>query len=238
MRKKKETESFLTLDSFGSAKNYWAAWVASRLGNYPFAHSLSRSFSRNGSFIGNISIPFSGDELLFPVYSTCFNDEFSVFLTVVSNKTNLSPQTSSKLDNPLFGGLLFEDEYHIFNNEGLAKVESSFSGADYILLLSADNCFDQDEYVKEICASDCFRIILSGTPESVSASQKKRKAFLDFLQFLFYETESMTAEFRYKKLRSALHQRMSVSEKNYEKLKYPVEDTRTITSPYLRREDF
>jgi len=44
-------------------------------------------------------------------------------------------------------------------------------------------------------------------------------------------------EYRRKKLFKRLHQKMSVAEVNYERLRFPVEDNRTITSALLRRED-
>ena len=41
-----------------------------------------------------------------------------------------------------------------------------------------------------------------------------------------------------KKLVQKLHKKMSVSAKNYETLRFPVEENRMITSSLLRREEF
>ncbi len=240
MGKKKATENLLTLESFGSAKKYWTAWVSSPLCHFAFANLLSKIFSKNCSFIGNVPILYYEEKLNFPVYSLCFNEEFSVFLTIISNKTFLSHKTSSKLDNPLFGGLLFDDEYYIFNSGGLSKISSTFSDVDYILLLSADKNFDPDDYINLILNSNEYKLITTGEPNEIAINQNKNKSkiFLDYLQYLFYETESMTNDFSYKKLRKTLHNTMSVSMLNHINTKYPIEDERVITSIYLRREDF
>ena len=72
----------------------------------------------------------------------------------------------------------------------------------------------------------------------MAESQKKSKQVLDFLQYLFYESEASVKEFRQRKLSQKLHHQMSVAEVNYGYLRFPVEDNRTITSNLLRREDY
>ena len=82
------------------------------------------------------------------------------------------------------------------------------------------------------------RILCQNTPQLIAQEQKKSKQVLDFLQYLFYESESAIKDYRRKKLFQKLHHKMSVAESNYGKLKFPMEDNRMITSNLLRREDY
>lgn len=238
-RKKENFNNVVSLHSFGLAKNYWICWVKNNLAHFAFANALSKNIDNRCSFIADISFDAFGESLLFPTYFLSFSEEYSVDVAIVCNKTTLSDSTSSKLQNPLLGGLLFEDEYYIFNTAGLMQQHSSFADADYIMLLSADKSVAIDEYTEIICGLTGMdlKILEKGTPEDVSERQVDRKKFLDFLQFLFYETENSIKEYRMRKLFKKLHNKMSVAEKNYGKLKYPIDDYRVLTSPFLRRDD-
>lgn len=237
MPKRKLPENVVTLDSFGTAKDYWMAFVKSPARHFSFANQIHQTVAKDCSYIGNLNLEDTGEIIAFPTYFLCFNEEYSVDLTIISNKVTAPHQFSSKLEDPLFGGLLFEDEYHLFNNIGLKKMTSSYSDIDYILMLSSDNSIDNEDFINILETSKKFTIIDSGTPDDISNKQKKSKQFIDFLQFLFYESENMVSDFKLKKKKKSLNNKMSLSEHNYRGLKYPVEDDRVITSAYIRRPD-
>lgn len=239
-RKKSDKEQIVSLDSFGLAKHYWCFWIKNNLNHFAFSKHLDKIFKCRCAFIGNIELEEKGEILRFPAYFLSFNEEYSVNMAIIANKTFASKALSAKLQNPLFGGLLFEDEYYIYNNRGPFLHLSSFSDADYIFLFSADKSISPDEYITTILDLDNkeYEILKHGEPRAISENEKNSKKFLDFLQYLYYETESSVNDYKSRKLFAKLHNKMSVSEKNYGKLKYPIDDYRVITSEYLRREDF
>lgn len=235
--RKKEPAQIISLNAFGSAKNYWLCWVQSSLPHFTFAHKLQSQLKHPFAYIGNINLNDIHPELLFPMYYSSFNQDFDVNLVILANHVTAPMELSLGQQNPLLGGLLFEDEYYLFNKEGLVKIPFSYPAADYILLLSADKDTDIEDYVKLLEQHSGLKILCGDTPQNIAASQKKSKTVLDFLQYLFYESEVAVKEYRRKKLFKRLHQKMSVAEVNYERLRFPVEDNRTITSAFLRRED-
>ena len=105
-------------------------------------------------------------------------------------------------------------------------------------MLSADKQADIEDYVQMLPLLADDRILCQNTPQLIAQEQKKSKQVLDFLQYLFYESESAIKDYRRKKLFQKLHHKMSVAESNYGKLKFPMEDNRMITSNLLRREDY
>jgi len=104
-------------------------------------------------------------------------------------------------------------------------------------MLSADKQADIEDYIAMLPLAADNRILCQNTPQLIAQEQKKSKQVLDFLQYLFYESEAAVKEYRRKKLFQKLHHKMSVAEVNYGKLKFPMEDNRMITSDLLRRED-
>ena len=211
--KKKEKPQIISLDAFGSAKDYWLCWVQSPLSDiHP--------------------------DLKFPMYFTNFNVDYDVNLVILANHVTAPTTLSMDQQNPLLGGLLFEDEYYLFNNQGLTKILFSYPQADFLYLLSTDKQADITDYIEQLPLIPDTKIICQDTPKQMADSQKKSKQVLDFLQYLFYESEAAVKEFRQRKLSQQLHHKMSVAEANYGYLRFPVEDNRTITSNLLRREDY
>ncbi len=236
--RKKTTDSVISLDTFGSAKNYWLCWVKSSLSHLSFANTVQKRLNRPCAYIGSINLEDIHPELKFPMYFSAFSQEYDINLVILSNKTTAPISLSMKQQNPLFGGLLFEDDYYLFNNQGLTRIQFSYPQADYILMLSADKQADIEDYVQMLPLLADDRILCQNTPQLIAQEQKKSKQVLDFLQYLFYESESAIKDYRRKKLFQKLHHKMSVAESNYGKLKFPMEDNRMITSNLLRREDY
>lgn len=237
MAKRKDTQ-VVSLDTFGSAKSYWTVWVRSQLAPLAFAKGLWRDFRFPCAYIGDFMPEADQPQLKFPMYFQTFNQEFDVCLVTVANHVTAPMELSLGQQNPLLGGLLFEDDYFLFNNQGLKKITFSHPQADYILLLSADKDADMDDYLKLLPLIKDASILCEGDPQEVARGQKKSKSFLDFLQYLFYESEVAVKEYRQNKLLRRLHRKMSVAEANYGRLKFPMDDNRMITSDLLRREDF
>lgn len=235
--RRKSTESVISLDSFGSANNYWLCWVKSPLAHLAFAHQVKQRLNRPCAFIGDITLDEIHPDLKFPMYFTSFNPELEIDLVVLANKTTAPLSLSLEQQNPLFGGLLFEDDYYLFNNQGLTRIQFSYPQADYLLMLSADKQADIEDYIAMLPIAADNRILCQNTPQLVAQEQKKSKQVLDFLQYLFYESEAAVKDYRRRKLFQKLHHKMSVAEANYGKLKFPMEDNRMITSDLLRRED-
>lgn len=238
MATRKKTAQIISLDTFGSAKNYWICWVKSPLSHYTLADRMMKRFKRPCSFIGDISPEESHPELKFPMYLMSLNQEYDIDLVLLANHVTAPMEMSLEQQNPLLGGLLFEDDYFLFNNQGLAKVPFSQSQADFVLMLSADRQADIEDYVQMIPQIPDIRILCQDTPQNIAKSQKKSKIVLDFIQYLFYDSEAAIKEHRRKKLFKRLHFKMSVAETHYGRLKFPMEDNRVITSPLLRREDY
>lgn len=237
-QKKKNTEHIISLDAFGSAKNYWLCWIRSSLPHITFANSAQTSLKHPFAYIGSINLNDIHPDLSFPMYFSSFNQDFDVNLVILANHVTAPMNLSMEQQNPLLGGLLFEDDYFLFNNQGLTKIKFSYPQADYLLLLSADKEADMDDYVKLLTQIPNIRILCQDTPQNIAKGQKKNKQVLDFLQYLFYESEAAVKDYRRRKLFQKLHHKMSVSEANYTNYRFPVEDNRTITSNLLRREDF
>jgi len=238
MAKKKNDDSVISLDSFGTAKNYWLCWVKSPLTHFSFAKQAQKRLKRPIAYIGSICMEEIHPRLKFPMYFTSFNQEFSVNLVILANRTTAPMDLSLEQQNPLLGGLLFEDDYYLFNNQGLTKIIFSYPQADFLLMLSADKEADIEDYVKMLPIVADNKILCQDTPQLIAKSQKKSKQVLDFIQYLYYESEGAIKEHNQKKLFQKLHNKMSVAEANYGKLRFPMEDNRTITSGLLRREDF
>lgn len=236
-QKKKDSTHIISLDAFGSAKNYWLCWIRSSLSPFPFANKVQKEFRHPCAYIGGISLPDIHPDLLFPMYFMSFNLEYDINLVILANHVTAPMAMSLAQENPLFGGLLFEDDYYLFNNQGLTKIQFSYPQADYLLLLSADKQVELDDYIKMLPTLSGIKILCADTPQNIASGQKKSKMVLDFLQYLYYESESSVNEYLRKKLFRKLHQKMSVSENNYERLRFPVEDNRMITSALLRREE-
>ena len=236
-RKKNDTY-VISLDAFGSAKNYWLCWGKSSLPHLSFANQVQKQFQRPCAYVGSILLDDIHPDLKFPMYFCSFNQEYDVNLVVIPNKITAPMDLSLGQQNPLLGGLLFEDEYYLFNNQGLAKIKFSFPQADYLLLLSADKQSDLEDYVQMLPALTDIQILCQGVPQDVVQTQKKSKQVLDFIQYLYYESEAAVKEYQRRKLFQKLHHKMSVAEANYGKLKFPMEDNRMITSVLLRREDY
>ena len=235
--RRKNAESVISLDTFGSANNYWLCWVKSPLTHLAFANQVQKRLKRPCAYIGNITLEEIHPDLKFPMYFTSFNQEFEIDLVVMANKTTAPISLSMEQQNPLFGGLLFEDDYYLFNNQGLSRIQFSYPQADYLLMLSADKQADIDDYIKMMPLAADNKILCQNTPQLIAQEQKKSKQVLDFLQYLYYESEAAVKEYRRRKLFQKLHHKMSVAEANYGKLKFPMEDNRVITSNLLRRED-
>jgi hypothetical protein len=104
-------------------------------------------------------------------------------------------------------------------------------------LLSADKQVDLEDYIGMLPQLSDTKFLCQDTPQNIAESQKKSKLVLDFLQYLYYESEASVNEYLRKKLFRKLHNKMSVSENNYERLRFPVEANRMITSGLLRREE-
>ena len=236
--KRKTNNQVVSLDAFGSAKNYWICWIRSPLPPLSLAHSLQKFFRHPCAFIGDITPETEHPALRFPMFLTSFNQEYDIDLVLVANRTVAPMEMSMSQQNPLLGGLLFEDDYFLFSNEGMAKIPFSHSQADYILMLSADKQTDMEDYVEMLPQIPNTQIVCQDTPQNIAQSQKKSKVVLDFIQYLFYESEAAAKEYRRKRLFKKLHHKMSVSEANYGHLKFPMEDNRIITSILLRREDY
>ena len=43
-QKKKDSPHIISLDAFGSAKNYWLCWIRSSLSPFPFANKVQKEF--------------------------------------------------------------------------------------------------------------------------------------------------------------------------------------------------
>lgn len=235
--RRKNTESVISLDSFGSANNYWLCWVKSPLTHLAFANQVQKRLKQPCAYIGDITLDEIHPDLRFPMYFTSFNQEFEIDLVILANKTTAPLSLSMGEQNPLLGGLLFEDDYYLFNNQGFTKILFSYPQADYLFLLSADKQADIEDYIAMLPLAADHKILCQNTPQLIAQEQKKSKQVLDFLQYLYYESEAAVKEYRRKKLFQKLHHKMSVSEANYGKLKFPMEDNRMITSDLLRRED-
>jgi hypothetical protein len=204
---------------------------------FSFANKVQKELHHPCAYIGGISLPDIHPDLSFPMYYMSFNMEYDINLVILANHVTAPMAMSLAQENPLFGGLLFEDDYYLFNNQGLTKIQFSYPQADYLLLLSADKQVDLEDYVHTLPTISDIKILCEETPQTIAGSQKKSKLVLDFLQYLFYESEAAVNEYLRKKLVRKLHQKMSVSEKNYERLRFPVEANRMITSSLLRREE-
>ena len=237
-QKKKITPQVISLDSFGSAKNYWLCWIQSPIPPFSFANKVQKELHHPCSYIGGISLEDIHPDLKFPMYYMSFNQEYDINLVILANHVTAPMEMSLSQENPLFGGLLFEDDYYLFNNQGLTKIQFSYPQADYLLLLSADKQVDLEDYVQMLPSLSGIKILCEETPQNIASNQKKSKLVLDFLQYLFYESEAAVNEYLRKKLVQKLHKKMSVSSKNYEALRFPVEENRMITSSLLRREEF
>ena len=238
MAKKKNTDQIISLDAFGSAKDYWLCWVKSPLPHFSFAACVQQHFKFPCSFIGNILLDDVHEDLAFPMYYMSFSEEFDINLVILSNHVTAPTEISMGEQNPLLGGLLFEDEYYLFNKQGLTKIPFSYPMADYVLLLSADKQVDIEDYAKLLPSIPNIQVVCQDTPQNIAQSQKKSKNVLDFLQYLFYESEAYVKDLRRRRLFKKLHNKMSVAESNYIKLRFPVEDNRVIVSDLLRREDY
>ena len=237
-QKKKNTPQVISLDAFGSAKNYWLCWIQSPLPPFSFANKVQKELRHPCAYIGGISLPDIHPDLSFPMYYMSFNLEYDINLVILANHVTAPMAMSLAQENPLFGGLLFEDDYYLFNNQGLTKMQFSFPQADYLLLLSADKQVDLEDYIKMIPTLSGIKLLCADTPQNVAASQKKSKQVLDFLQYLYYESESFVNDYLRKKLFRKLHHKMSVSAANYEAIRFPIEDNRMITSSLLRRKEY
>lgn len=235
--RRKNAESVISLDTFGSANNYWICWVKSPLSHFSFANQVQKRLHLPCAYIGNITLDDIHQNLKFPMYFTSFNQELEIDLVILANKTAAPMSLSLEQQNPLFGGLLFEDDYYLFNNQGLTRIQFSYPQADYLLMLSADKQADIEDYIEMLPTAADNKILCQNTPQLIAQEQKKSKQVLDFLQYLFYESEAAVKEYRRKKLFRKLHHKMSVAEVNYGKLKFPMDDNRMITSELLRRED-
>ena len=236
--KKKDTAQVISLNAFGSAKDYWLCWAQSPLPHFPFADNVQKHFEHPCTYIGNITLEDVHPNLKFPMYYTNFNVDYDVNLVILANHVTAPNELSMEQQNPLLGGLLFEDDYYLFNNQGLTKILFSYPQADFLYLLSTDKQADITDYIEQLPLIPNTKILCQNTPKLVAESQKKSKQVLDFLQYLFYESEAAVKEFRQRKLSQKLHHKMSVAEANYGYLRFPVEDNRTITSNLLRREDY
>jgi len=236
--KKKNTDQIISLDAFGSAKDYWLCWVKSPLPHFSFAANVQKHFGFPCSYIGNILLDDVHEDLAFPMYYMSFSEEFDINLVILSNHVTAPTSVSMGDQNPLLGGLLFEDEYYLFNKQGLTKIQFSYPMADYVLLLSTDKQVDIEDYAKLLPSIPNIQTVCQDTPQNIAQSQKKSKSVLDFLQYLFYESEAYIKDLRRRKLFKKLHNKMSVAESNYIKLRFPVEDNRVIVSDLLRREDY
>lgn len=95
-----------------------------------------------------------------------------------------------------------------------------------------------EDYVELLPKLADNRILCQNTPQLIAQSQKKSRQVLDFIQYIYYESEAAIKAYRRKKIFQKLHHKMSVAEANYGKLKFPMEDNRMIISSLLRREDF
>ena len=146
--RRKNDASVISLDTFGSAKNYWLCWVKSPLMHFSFANQASRQLKRPISYIGGIKLEDIHPDLSFPMYYTCFNQDFDINLVILANHVTAPMDLSLDQQNPLLGGLLFEDDYYLFNNQGLVKIPFSYPQADFVLLLSADTEADMEDFVK------------------------------------------------------------------------------------------
>lgn len=235
--KKKNTPQIISLDSFGSAKNYWLCWIQSPLPPFSFAKKVQKELRHPCAYIGSISLEDIHPNLQFPMYYMSFNQEFDINLVILANHVTAPMEMSLSQENPLFGGLLFEDDYYLFNKQGLTKIQFSYPQADYLLLLSADKQVDLEDYIQMLPQLSDTKFLCQNTPQNIADSQKKSKTVLDFLQYLYYESEASVNEHLRKKLFRKLHNKMSVSENNYERLRFPVEANRMITSGLLRREE-
>ena len=236
--RKKAPAQVISLDAFGSAKNYWICWVSSPLSHLSFANKMQQHLRIPCAYIGDITLDDIHPKLAFPMYFATFNQDYDATVVVLANHVTAPVDLSSSQQNPLLGGLLFEDEYYLFNNQGLRKIEFTPPQADYLLLLSADKQADITDYSDQLPLIPNIKVLCQNTPQLIAGSQKKSKQVLDFLQYLFYESEAAVKEFRQRKLNQRLHQRMSVPEANYGYLRFPVESNRMIISRLLRREDF
>lgn len=236
-KKKSDLKRVISLDAFGSAKNYWICWIRSSLSQFFLAHRMQTNLKQPCSFIGSIRPEEEHPGLTFPMYLMSFNLEYDIDLVLLANHCTAPMEMSLSRQNPLLGGLLFEDDYYLFNNEGLAKIPFSHPQTDYILMLSADKQTDMEDYVALLPNIPGIRIVCQDTPQNIAKSQKRSTEVLDFIQYLFYEAEAAAKEHRRQKLFAKLNHKMSVAEANYGHLKFPMEDNRIITSPLLRRED-
>lgn len=236
--RRKNGASVISLDTFGSAKNYWICWVKSPLTHFSFANQAQRRLKRPFSYIGGIKLEDIHPQLFFPMYYTTFNQDFDINLVILANRVTAPMDLSLDQQNPLLGGLLFEDDYYLFNNQGLTKIVFSYPQADYLLLLSADKEADMEDYIDMLPLLADHRILCQNTPQKIAQSQKKSRQVLDLIQYIYYESEAAIKGHRRKKLFQKLHQKMSVAEVNYGRLKFPMENNRVITSSLLRREDF
>lgn len=235
---RKNAANVISLDSFGSAKNYWLCWVKSPLSHFSFAKQIQQRLNHPVAYIGNITLEDVHSRLAFPMYYTSFNQDYDINMVILANHVTAPMDLSLDQQNPLLGGLLFEDDYYLFNNQGLAKIVFSYPQADFLLMLSADKEADMEDYIEMLPALADDRILCQNTPQLIAQSQKRSRQVLDFIQYLYYESEAAVKGYRRKKLFQKLHQRMSVAEANYGKLKFPMENNRVITSSLLRREDF
>ena len=128
--KKKNTAQIISLDAFGSAKDYWLCWVQSPLTHFSFAVNVQKHFDLPCTYIGNILLEDVHPDLKFPMYLTNFNMEYDVNMVILANHVTAPTALSMDQQNPLLGGLLFEDEYflnEIHNNHRINQNRKQYN---------------------------------------------------------------------------------------------------------------
>lgn len=194
---KNQGKSVDWLEGFGQSKNYDIFFIKSSEEPIHLAHSLSMLLGKPFAFLADIAPLMSEPDRSFPLFFSMLNLSNGANLVLMPNRITIPALDLGKSFDPLLSGFLFDDDFYLFNKQGITTFQSDCVDYDYILLLYCDKSFEAAEEVETVLNTvPSFKMLKASNLLLLNSKKAVDKNRVDFLQRLFVDVEILIGEFQ------------------------------------------
>lgn len=200
-------------DFFGITTDYYLFAVKTVFSLFRFAAKLEHLFSTNFYYLGETFLQDKPD-LKFAMLGSQICKEEEVNAVIIENKTSqfdLFNIYKTEKELPFSTLPLFQDDFYIFNNDGLKFYKWEFQNIDYLLLIYTKKEREVEHVFKQL---ESLSRIKTTNVSAIINDFKRRTDKITFLQQLFCEAEVRNSQFRYEQKRNRLTGRTEIPKQN------------------------
>lgn len=217
MEKRKINKDFCLKSDFDHLENYHLFLLQFDRSILQLALSLRRILHHDFSFLHDFIPDRKHPDRVFPLFFSSFEESDGVNLVLLPNKVTTAPTSNSKSGNedPLMGLFLFDDDYYLFNRQGLTMFKCPYADYDFLLLAFCDHNVNIDEFLVPITAEKTLTIKDISACLKLSSSAPEEKKRIVFMQDFCSDVEVMIDHYQLEHLRLCLGPHQAIGSSNY-----------------------